>query len=115
MDQPTYQPSNCPLEGPAMTPMRSLVLIYHEDFEDAINGIIQRGMGVARYTKIRNVIGARVDTFHDIDYQPESRNHMLILVADCETVHKIAHELKALRESKGHGVRGYITQVEEVI
>ncbi|OPZ84498.1 MAG: hypothetical protein BWY76_01816 [bacterium ADurb.Bin429] len=115
MDQPIYQPSTCPLDAPAVTTMRSLVLIYHEDFEDAINGIIQRGMGVARYTKIRNVVGARVETMQDIDYQPESRNHMLILVADCDTVHGIARELKALRESRGHGVRGYITPVEEVI
>lgn len=98
-----------------MTPMRSLVIFYHEEFEDAINGIIQRGMGVARYTKISRVTGARVDSFHDSDYQPESHNHMLVIVADCATVHALAHELKTLRASKGHGLRGYISPVEEVI
>jgi hypothetical protein len=114
MDQPQYQSGSCPIDTPGMTAMRSLVLIYHEDFEADITGIVQRGMGVARYTKVHNVTGARVDTFHDVDYQPESRNHMLIIVADCTTVQSLAAALRDLRAVKGHGVRGYITP-EEVI
>lgn len=115
MDQPEYPSNACPIDAPGHTAMRSLVIFYHEDYEAAITGIVQRGMGVARYTKVHNVTGARVDTFHDVDYQPESRNHMLVIVADCGTVAAIATELRALRASKGHGVRGFITPVDDII
>jgi hypothetical protein len=108
-------PNACPREAPASTPMRSLVLIYHEDFEEEIVRIITRDMGVARYTKIRDVAGARLETMTEDDYRPQHRNHMLVLVAECAVVSEIARELKALRASRGHGLRGYITPVEDVI
>ncbi len=108
-------PVACPLPASGETPMRALTLIYHEIFEEDIARIVQAQMGVARYTKIRDVIGARLDTMTETDYAPTHRNHMLILVADCSTVQAIAAALKALREHSGHGLRGYITPVEDII
>jgi len=96
--------------------MRSLVLIFHDAFEADITRIIQRLMGVARYTKIRDVVGARIDAIAGTDYEPQQgQNNMLILVADLKTVSQIAEELKALRRKKGHGLRGYVTPVDDII
>ncbi|HEX2951116.1 MAG TPA: hypothetical protein VHV83_16350, partial [Armatimonadota bacterium] len=65
----------------ALVPMRALTLIYHEDFEAEITGIVQEKMLVARYTKIRDVIGARTDIMQEADYAPNGQNNMLIIVA----------------------------------
>ena len=111
----TPAPLSCPLPASGDTLMRSLTLIYHEIFEDDIARIVQQQMGVARYTKIRDVVGARLDTMTETDYAPTHHNHLLILVADCGTVQAIAAALKDLREKKGHGLRGYISPVEDII
>lgn len=95
--------------------MRAMTLIYHEDFELEISRIIQRFMVVSRYTKIREVQGARTDSMEDSDYQSNGSNHMLMLVADCDTIVNLAREFKALRKRRGHGLRGFVTPVEEII
>ena len=61
---PTPDPFR-PHEGPVA--MNALTLIYHEDLEPAITGIIQRKMLVARYTRVRDVVGARADIMHDMN------------------------------------------------
>jgi len=101
--------------GEAMAPMRALTLIYHEDFEQEITGIIQQKMLVARYTRIRDVVGARTDIMQEADYVPDGQNHMLIIVATQEVVLELAQALRELRGTKGHGLRGYITPVEGLI
>lgn len=99
----------------SLVPMRALTLIYHEDFEPEITAIIRDKMMVARYTKVRDVIGARTDNLHSADIAPMGRNHMLIIVASEDVVHDVAQDLRALRQAKGHGLRGYITPVEGLI
>jgi hypothetical protein len=106
---------SCPLPTSGETPMRQLTLIYHEIFEDDITRVVGQQMGVARYTKIRDVVGARRDAAAEGDYEPMHQNHLLILVADCGTVQAITAALKELRQKQGHGLRGYITPVEDVI
>ena len=100
-------------DGPV--PMQALTLIYHEDFEPQITGIIQRKMLVARYTRVRDVVGARADIMQDMDITPEGKNHMLIIVATQQVIDEIAAAFRALREMKGHGLRGYITPVDGLI
>jgi len=95
--------------------MCALTLIYHEDVEPEIIGIIQRGMTVARYTKVQDVVGARADMLQQTDYEPHGQNQMLIIFAERSVIHQIADALRDLRRSKRHGLRGYVTPVEEVI
>lgn len=95
--------------------MNALTLIYHEDIESEITGIIQRKMLIARYTRIRDVIGARADIMADMDIATDGQNNMLIIVATSEVIEKLATAFRALREVKGHGLRGYITPVEGLI
>jgi excinuclease UvrABC helicase subunit UvrB len=95
--------------------MRALTLIYHEDLEPEITGIIQHTMLIARYTKIRDVIGARTDIMQEVDYSANGKNHMLIIVATQEVIQELAQALRVLRQVKGHGLRGYITPVEGLI
>jgi hypothetical protein len=71
-------------EPESATLMRSMILIYHEDLESQITGIIQRQMTVARYTKVKDVVGARADFVQEGNYQESfpGRNNMLIVVAE---------------------------------
>jgi hypothetical protein len=102
--------------GPgAATPMCVLTLIYHEDFEEQINRIIQHEMLVARYTKVRGVVGARTETMEETDYESSSSNHMLVLVAENAVIQQLSQQLKDLRQTEGHGLRGYITPVIDII
>lgn len=119
-----HRPLSAPLAAPEPSPlrvadafnaMRALTLIYHEDFEPEITGIIQEKMLVARYTKVRDVIGARADSIQDADFSDHGRNHMLIIVATQEIVQELAEALVHLRRTNGHGLRGYITPVEGLI
>jgi len=92
-----------------------LTLIYHEEYEPAVQGIIQRSMIVARYTKIQDVQGARADMLSGDDYKSTGKNQMLLILAERAVINTIGDELRQLRFQQGHGLRGYITPVEEVI
>lgn len=96
--------------------MRTMVLIYHEDLEDEITGRIKEQMVVARYTKIRDVVGARADFLQENDIPMDGgKNHMLILVAEQKVITELSQALRTLRERHGHGLRGYVTPVEDII
>ena len=113
------QPATCAeLEPLAQTPvtLRVLTLIYNEEFEPEVIGIIHRQMTIPRYTKVRDVIGARADIQEETDYPlPGVRNHMLIIVAEHDTIDCLLADLKALRANRGHGLRAFVTPVEQVI
>jgi len=94
--------------------MCSLTVIYHEDFEDEIIGILGREMAVTRYTKVQNVVGARRDTL-SAEEVSIGKNHMLIIVGIREDINSIAVALRMLREIKGHGIRGFITPVDDLV
>jgi|GEM_PF-1284102 len=94
--------------------MCSLTVIYHEDFEDEIIGILGREMAVTRYTKVENVVGARKDTV-SAEEVSIGKNHMLIIVGIREDINSIAAALRMLREIKGHGIRGFITPVDDLV
>jgi hypothetical protein len=106
----TVSPATAPTPG-----LQTLTLIYHEDCQDAIITIIRRQMLVARYTKIRDVVGARTDLLEDSDFEPQGRNHLLFIVAEIDTIHALTLEFQALRQARGHGLRGYVTPVHDII
>jgi len=96
--------------------METLFLIYHESFEPDIAGIIERHMVVARFTRIDNVIGARMAEREQETGSPaERRNRIIMLVAESATINRILSDLKALRERKGHGLRAFVVEAETVI
>lgn len=95
--------------------MSALHLIYHEDLEAKITGIIHTKMLIARYTKIRDVIGARSDMLEKTDYLAQGQNNMLIIVAGHEEILALAEDFRDLRQKTGHGLRGYILPVEGLI
>lgn len=96
--------------------MRALTLIYHEDIESDITSIIRQLMVVARYTRVRDVVGARADYLQEQDYPTASgKNHMLYIVGRHEDIARLTAAFRTLRDAHGHGLRGYVTPVEEVI
>jgi hypothetical protein len=99
------------------TAMCTLTIIYHEDYEPDIIAVIRRHMHVPRYTKISGVVGARQDIVAETDYEsmPNDNRHMLVALAERETVYAVLEDLRELRKKKGHGLRGYVTPAEEVI
>ena len=116
-EQPRKQPEQPGITKKAeqSSTMCLLTLIYHEEYELAVLGILQRGMTVARYTKIPNVQGARTDMLVETDYAPVGRNQLMLVIAERALIRKIVAELRQLRQTEHHGVRGYVTPIEEVI
>ena len=95
--------------------METLFLIYDETFEPEISGIIERGMIVSRYTRIDNVVGARMAQAEAIGYVADRRNRLIIIVAEPPTVAKLVEDLRDLRTRKGHGLRAFVVGAETVI
>jgi hypothetical protein len=98
-----------------MTAMETLFLIYDETFEPEISGIIERGMIVSRYTRVDNVVGARMVEREAIGYLADRRNRLIIIVADPATIAKLVDDLRDLRTRKGHGLRAFVVKAETVI
>jgi hypothetical protein len=95
--------------------METLFLIYDETFEPEISGIIERGMIVSRYTRIDNVVGARMAQAEAIGYVADRRNRLIIIVAEPATIAKLVEALRDLRTRKGHGLRAFVVKAETVI
>jgi hypothetical protein len=95
--------------------MQTLFLIYDETFEPEISGIIERGMIVSRYTRIDNVVGARMAQAEAIGYVADRRNRLIIIVAEPATIAKLVEALRDLRTRKGHGLRAFVVKAETVI
>jgi len=96
--------------------MQTLFLVYHESFDPEVSAIIERHMVVSRYTRIDNVIGARmVERAEESGRPAERRNRVILLVAEPNTITGILNELKALREREGHGLRAFVVKTDAVI
>ncbi|MHB0935330.1 MAG: hypothetical protein ACYDCO_07040 [Armatimonadota bacterium] len=102
-------------EPSVRTAMCTLTIIYHEDFEPDIVSILQRHLGVPRYTKIQGVVGARQAGLAETEYESSDCRHMLVSLAERETIYAMLDDLRDLRTKKGHGLRGYVSPAEEVI
>jgi len=96
--------------------METLFVIYHESLESETTAIFQRHMVVARYTRIDNVIGARMaEREQETGRSSERRNRIILLVADSPTIKRILADLEALRDREGHGLRAFVLPVTRVI
>jgi hypothetical protein len=96
--------------------METLFIIYHESFEPEVSAIIERHMVVSRYTRIDNVIGARMaEREEDTGVRAERRNRVILLVAEPGTITGMLADLKSLREREGHGLRAFVVPVSRVI
>lgn len=96
--------------------METLFVIYDVQFEAEIAAIIERDMVVSRYSRLDNVVGARMAAQEARSgYLSDRRNRMIIAVAEPETVARIVEGLRALRARKGHGLRAFVVPVSQVI
>ena len=96
--------------------METLFLIYHESFEHDVSAIVERHMVVSRYTRIDDVIGARmVEREEDTGQRSQRQNRIILIVAEPTTIAGMLDELKALREREGHGIRAFVVPVSRVI
>ena len=96
--------------------MKTLFVIYDEDLEDKVSAIMQRGMVLARYSRLDDVKGARmVEIERRTGYALDRRNRLLLAVADEEIIAGIVTELRRLREREGHGLRAFVVPVEDVV
>jgi len=108
-------PNRGHLEQTTSTEMCALTLVYYLEYEMTIHNLIQQVMVVPRYTKIADVVGARVNSLGDDEDAQVPGYHMMIIFAEREAIYQLAEALRELRRKKGHGLRGYITPVETII
>lgn len=96
--------------------METLFVIYDVQFEAEIAAIIERDMVISRYSRLDNVVGARMAAQEARSgYLSDRRNRMIIAVAEPETVARIVEGLRALRARMGHGLRAFVVPVNQVI
>jgi hypothetical protein len=95
--------------------METLFLIYDESFEPEISGIIERGMVVSRYTRVDNVVGARMAEREATGFLADRRNRLIILIAETPTIAKLVDDLRGLRARKGRGLRAFVVKAETVL
>ncbi len=95
--------------------METLFLIYDVSFETDITAIIERGMVVSRYTRVDNVVGARMVEREATGYIADRPNRLIIVIADTPTMAVLVDDLRELRTRKGHGLRAFVVKTETVI
>jgi len=97
--------------------METLFLIYDEAFQPEVSAIIERKMVVPRYTRVDNVIGARVAAAQEAGtgYLTDRRNRMIVAIAESATIGLLVSDLQALRRRKEHGLRAFVVPVSAVI
>jgi len=96
--------------------METLFVIYDKTFQTEISAIIERDMIVPRYSRVDNVIGARMAKQEEKSgYLADRRNRMILVVAEPTTIARIVANLRDLRARKGHGLRAFVVPATEVI
>lgn len=96
--------------------MEVLFVIYDEAFESEVSRLIERAMVVARYTRIDDVIGARMAEQEDhTGYLTDRRNQMIVVISEKATIARLVEDLRGLRQRKGHGVRAFVVPAATVI
>ena len=98
--------------------MKVLTLIYDSTYEDQVTAILHRDMILPRYTRLENVQGARVlelERRTDADYEHLPKNHMIVAIAGDDVIARLVRDFQALRARLKHGLRGYVTDVVDVV
>lgn len=96
--------------------MEVLFVIYDESFEDEISALVESVMVVARYSRIDNVIGARMaEQEQETGYLTDRRNQMILIIAEPAAIARLVDNFRALRQRKGHGLRAFVVPAAAVI
>ena len=96
--------------------METLFLIYEQTLEEEIERIIERDMVVSRFTRVDDVIGARVATREENRGRlARRRNRLIMIIAEKPTIARLVEHLRALRSREGHGLRAFVVQATTVI
>ena len=95
--------------------METLFVIYDETFEPEIGAIIEQDMIIARYTRIDNVVGARMAEREEIGFLADRRNRIILIIAESPTIARLADSLRALRTRKGHGLHAFAVPASRVV
>jgi hypothetical protein len=96
--------------------MEVLFVIYEESFEDEISALVERAMVVARYSRIDEVIGARMaEREQETGYLTDRRNQMILIIAEPATIARLVDDLRALRQRKRHGLRAFVVPAAAVV
>jgi hypothetical protein len=104
------------LQATKSTRMETLVVIYDEAFQAEISAVVERGMVVPRYTRIDDVIGARMaEREAQSGYLADRRNRIILVVAEPPTIARMLSDLRALRNQKRRGIRAFVVPVSEVV
>jgi hypothetical protein len=95
--------------------VKALFIIYHKDLEAQVRQVVDRGMAVPRYTRIDDVIGARmVEMAEASGYATDRHNQLIMLLAEEGVVNSLIRELQVLRRQQGHGLRGFVLDTTKV-
>jgi hypothetical protein len=95
--------------------MKTLFIIYHEDLEEQVCGILQRGMFITRYTRVDDVVGAHmIEVEKMTGHMAERRNRLILVMGEEKTIADIVAELQVLRNKEGHGLRGFVVDALQV-
>lgn len=95
--------------------MKVLFIIYHEDLEPQVRNVLHRGMVVPRYTRIDDVIGARmVEAEEETGIATERHNRMVTVIADENIIGELVSDLERVRRAEGHGLRGFVVDATQV-
>jgi hypothetical protein len=98
--------------------MKVLTLIYDTTYENQITAILHRGMILPRYTRLENVEGARLIQLEkqtDANFELAPKNNMILAIGSDDVIAGLVRALQALRARLKHGLRGYVTDVVDVI
>jgi len=98
--------------------MKVLTLIYEATHEDQITAVLHRGMILPRYTRLENVQGGRLlelEKQTDAVYEHAPKNNMIIAIASDDVIARLVKEFQALRATLRHGLRGYVTDIVDVV
>lgn len=98
--------------------MKVLTLIYDATYEDQITAILHRDMILPRYTRLKDVQGGRLielEKRSDANYEFLPKNNMIIAIASDDVIARLVQDLQALRARLKHGLRGYVTDVVDVV
>jgi hypothetical protein len=95
--------------------VKALFIIYHKDLEAQVRQVVDRGMAVPRYTRIDEVIGARmVEMAEASGYATDRHNQLIILLGEEGVINNLVRELQVLRRQQGHGLRGFVLDTARV-
>lgn len=91
-------------------------VIFEAHHEPEVLRLLHREVAVPDYARFDRVVLA-----HEVErpdrraYRTDARNSMIVIICADDIARRILHEVSALRERLGRGVRAYVVSAEEVV